>query len=158
MCVSSRRLFFGWKYRGPGSAENSQYSCWAVEAVRALLGLQLWRQPPVSGRRAGIWCHSSSNSCQRWSQQLLLALLHALRGLRAGLGFPGRWELWNYLHSRCINALKFKHEVLVILMLGCLWLCSSLFWETVCQYCSSLNRGTWQNQLGKRAMASSGVC
>lgn len=95
MCVSSRRLFSGWKYWGPGLAENSQYSCWAVEALRAHLGLQLWRQPPVSGRWPGIWCHSSSNSSQRWSQQLFLALLHVLGVFRAGLGFPRRWELWN---------------------------------------------------------------
>lgn len=54
-----------------GSAENSQYSCWAVEVLGAPLGLQLWRQAPVPGRQVGIrcwWCprgHSSSNSSQR---------------------------------------------------------------------------------------------
>lgn len=62
-----KKAFLWLKILRPWFSKNRQYSCWAVGALRAHLGLQLWRQPPVSGRWPGIWCHSSSNSSQRWS-------------------------------------------------------------------------------------------
>lgn len=66
------------------------------------------------------------------SCRLAAAHSHALRlgGLGVGCGFPRKVRTAEHGTTSpgagCINALKFKGDVLMMLMLGCLWLCSSV--------------------------------
>lgn len=55
------------------------------------------------------------------------SLVLRLAGLGVRPGFPRKnWNLSTSPGAGSINALKFECEVVVILVLGCLWLCSSL--------------------------------